>query len=471
MKKTGDNKLIKAGVGYTVANVLIKGLTFLTLPLFSRIMTTEQFGMYNVFVSYETMLSIVVGFAIHSSLKSANLRFRTEIDAYTSSVTLIYILSGSVWLILTLIFNESLSNLMEVKGSVVPLLVLCSFGNAIIMLYYNRISLDYGYKQYVVISLLNAVGNIGMSLILMYTIFVEERDVGRIVGASVSVFFLSIVLILVMYRKSKPHYHKNYWRFAMTFSLPMVPHGLSQVLLGQFDRIMIQKFCGNSDAGIFSLASNIKMISVVLNDSLITPWGVWFFEKMAADGKREIQRRATQLCLLFCSLSIGLMAISPELILLLGGKEYETGKYVALPMIVDAFILFVYSIIVQSEYYKNKTVFVMMGTLIAAVIDIVLNLIFIPRFGFISAAYTTLAAYICYLILHCVISRRLIGFCIVPMRWLFAFAGIITLFLLWNQYYIDIIWIRWLTGISVSAIMVLFGAKGNISKILRIRRK
>lgn len=467
MKKSGNNKVIRAGVGYTAANVLIKGLSFLTLPLFSRIMTTEQFGVYNVFVSYESMLSLVVGFAIHSSLKSANLRFKDEINEYTSSVSLIYILSGCIWLLLSLVFNRSLSEWMEMKGIVVPLMVLYSFGSAVILLYNNRISLEYAYKRYLGIALLNAVGNIALSLILMFTIFSKERDVGRIVGVSVSIFCLSAALVLSMFRKAKPRYNKAYWRFAMAFSLPMVPHGISQVLLGQFDRIMIQKICGNSDAGIFSLASNIKMIAVVLIDSLTTTWGVWFFEKMAADGKREVQRRAAQLCGLFCVLSIGLMAISPELILILGGEEYKAGQYVAIPMIVDAFILFVYSVIVQSEYYKNKTIFVMMGTMIAAVIDIVLNLIFIPRYGFVAAAYTTLAAYICYLILHCLISRRLVGFWVVPLKWLFAFAGIITAFALWNRFFIDTLWIRWLTGMIAAVVIGWFFAKEYIKGLLR----
>lgn len=464
MKKLVGNKAIKAGIGYTAANILIKGLAFLTLPLFSRIMTTEQFGVYNIFVSYETMLSIVLGLAIHSSLKSANLKFKDKISEYTSSVCLIYILSGIIWLIVALVFNQSLSRWMEMERIVVPLLVLYSFGNALILLYNNRISLEYSYKKYIAIALLNALGNIVLSLFFMFTIFSVERDVGRIVGMSVSIFCLSIVVLIGIFKKAKPRFSYEYWRFAMIYSLPMVPHGISQVLLGQFDRIMIQKICGNSYAGVFSLACNIKMIAMVLCDSMITAWGVWFFEKMALGRKKDIQLRAVQLCIIFCILSIGLMAVSPELILILGGKAYELGKYVAIPMIVDAFLIFIYSIVVQSEYYKNKTVFVMAGTLIAAAIDIVLNLIFIPRYGFIAAAYTTLVAYICYLILHCIISRILVGFCIVPLKWLFIFAGIIMTLTAFDLYNIDNMHMRWLLGIIAMGILGLILTKDYVAK-------
>ena len=50
---------VKAGIGYTVGNILIKGISFMTLPVFSRLLTTEQFGVYNVFVSYEAILYVV----------------------------------------------------------------------------------------------------------------------------------------------------------------------------------------------------------------------------------------------------------------------------------------------------------------------------------------------------------------------------------------------------------------------------
>ena len=70
------NKVIKAGIGYTVGNILIKGINFLTLPLFSRLLTTEEFGVYNVFASYEAILYVVVGLSIHSSVRSANLEFK-----------------------------------------------------------------------------------------------------------------------------------------------------------------------------------------------------------------------------------------------------------------------------------------------------------------------------------------------------------------------------------------------------------
>ena len=137
------------------------------------------------------------------------------------------------------------------------------------------------------------------------------------------------------------------------------------------------------------------------------------------------------------------MAISPEIIFVFGGNNYNGAEYVAIPMVLDAFILFVYSIIVQGEYYTQKTIWVMIGTLVAAVIYIVLNIIFIPKFGYIAAAYTTLFAYLCYLVLHIVISKKLIGFFVIKLKWIIVFSLFVSGSMIFYLFFVDSLLLRW----------------------------
>ena len=88
-------KAAKAGLAYTVGNVLLKGIAFLTLPIFSRILTTEEVGFYNLYVSYETILTIFVGLCLYGSLRTAKYDYRQEFDSYVSSTLM---LSGIVYI-------------------------------------------------------------------------------------------------------------------------------------------------------------------------------------------------------------------------------------------------------------------------------------------------------------------------------------------------------------------------------------
>lgn len=409
-------KAIKAGLGYTAGNILIRGLSFLALPIFSRLMDTDQFGIYNGFIAIDSILYVITGLALHSSVKSAHYTFRGETDKYVSSLSIIYLITFAFFHSIVLIFGDKISVLLGLPIPALFMLLLYSTGSALLTLYNYRISLDYSYKKYLGLSFVNTVGNISLSLLLMLTIFNDSRAMGRIVGSSVTIALIAVFLLLNMWRKAKPKINKEYWKFGIKYSLPIIPHGVSQVLLSQFDRIMIRSLDSNASAGIYSLAGNIKIILTVISESISTAWSTWFFEEIDKGNKSIIQKRATQLVWIFAFLSIGMMAISPELVLLLGGKNYESGKYVAYPMIMDAFILFMYNVIVPSEYYMKKTEYIMLGTMTAAFINIITNYIFIKMYGFVAAAYTTLFSYICYVVLHLIISRKLVKFLIIPIK-------------------------------------------------------
>ncbi len=80
------NKVVRAGIAYTIGNVLLRGIAFLTLPIFTRILTTQEFGLFNVYVSYETILTIFSGVCLYGSLRTAWYDYRTSFDQYVSSI-------------------------------------------------------------------------------------------------------------------------------------------------------------------------------------------------------------------------------------------------------------------------------------------------------------------------------------------------------------------------------------------------
>ena len=438
-----NSKALRSGIGYTIGNVLIKGINFLTLPLFSRLLSPEEFGVYNVFASYDAILFVLLGLALHTSIQSANLEFRGQIDKYTSSISLIYLINTVAALAVTVLFRRQLSQILGLPPVAASLLVLASFTTAVLTLYNSRISLDYAYKKYLVVSACCSLSNILTSLILILTVFRENRVMGRIYGSVVPLTLISVILLLSLFKKARPHPSKTYWKFGVTYSLPIVPHGISQVLLGQCDRIMIREMVSDAAAGIYSLAGNIKLVLVIITDSVATAWTTWFYGQMDKGEKESIQKRAVQLMVLSFILTTGLMALSPELVLILGGKEYDAGKYVAIPMVLDAFILFLYYILVPAEYYAKKTTYIMAGTMAAAVVNVILNYVFIRQFGFIAAAYTTLVSYIFYLLLHCIIARKLVGFHVLPLKWLLSFCGLTGVMAVVNLWLVDSLLLRW----------------------------
>lgn len=130
-----ENKVIKAGIGYTIGNYLLKGLSFLTVPLFSRLLDTSDYGIFNTYLAYQGIMFLLVGIALHTSLKNAKYRYREEFDRYNSNCILVMLVSLAVWLFLVNLTYPLYAGLTGFSRLIINLLLFDSFGTALIQFF------------------------------------------------------------------------------------------------------------------------------------------------------------------------------------------------------------------------------------------------------------------------------------------------------------------------------------------------
>lgn len=113
--KSSDKKYIKAGIGYTFANYFIKGLSFITLPIYVRLMSTADYGNFNTYVAYESMLSVVLGLALHASLKNAKIRYSSKIEfsSYMATCVQMGVISTAAIMVLANIIYPMLAGMLD----------------------------------------------------------------------------------------------------------------------------------------------------------------------------------------------------------------------------------------------------------------------------------------------------------------------------------------------------------------------
>lgn len=264
------------------------------------------------------------------------------------------------------------------------------------------------------------------------------------------------LLSYIFYNKAKPSINKQYWKYAFNYSWPIVPHGISQVLLSQFDRIMIRSLVGITEVGLYSLPGSLKSILLIIVESLSTTWTTWVYEKLEKNNVEKIQYVSKLLMMIFVILTVGMLSLIPELIYILGGTAYNDSKYVAIPIIIEAFVIALYNIVVPIEYYTKKTHFIMLGTMLAGVLNVVLNYFCIKKYGYVAAAYTTLFAYLCYLLFHTLISYHLVKFNILHIGVL-IFGFIIVIFsAIMNYLFIENIIVRYILCMIIVIPILLY---------------
>ena len=412
-------KVIKAGIGYTIGNYLLKGLSFLSVPVFSKLLSTTEYGRYSTFVAYEAILFVLIGAAIHSSYKNARYKYGTMEDenvppgkdyhSFVSATILFEVISFGVWLMLINALGPFLSKWLGLDQLSLNLLVIYSFSTAVLTCFNTDIAIRYQYKSFLTIAGINAVGNILLSVLLILTVFNSDRYMGRIIGTALPIFLIAVYIIWYYWRNRRPGHMKSFLRWGLSYSLPIVPHGISQVILARFDVIMITRMIGEHESGIYSFAYNIFMIVSVTMSSLESVWGPWFYERMHEKSYEAIRKYSSYYILGIAVFSSLLILLGPELIFImsLGSGKYAASVYCTIPIIAGGFFAFLYNLPANVEYYHEKTKFIALGTTLAAIINIVLNAIFIPRYGYVAAAYTTLVTYALYFLFHYYLYRHI----------------------------------------------------------------
>lgn len=415
-----ESKVIKAGIGYTLGNYMLKGLSFLTVPVFSRLLSTSDYGIFNSYLAYQTIIFLLVGMALHASLKNAKYKYEQEFSSYNSNCILLVVCNLVLWFVMCNLLYPFYGEWLGFSRLVVNILLIDSFGTALIQFFNVYVGLDYRYTSFLKLSAFNAIGNFGLSVFFILTLFRGDRATGRILGNALPVAVIAAAVIRYFWRMKKPSFSREHAKFAIAYSVPLIPHGISQVILSQFDRIMIKSMVGNAEAGIYSFGYTVFSIINVTATSLENVWGPWFYEKMKEEDHDSIRKYSSKYAFGMLLFSVIVMLGTPELVKILGSEQYYDSMYTVIPIVVGGYFMFLYTFPSSVEYYYEKTKYVAVGTGLAAVINMVLNFICIKRFGYVAAAYTTLVTYLLYFLFHYMIAWK------IQKRSLFATA---TLFL------------------------------------------
>lgn len=449
---------VKAGALYTVGNILVRGLGFLSIPIFTRLMLPEDYGVYNVFMSYASVVTIIVNAAFHTNLKNFKFDFPDDFEKYSATCFFLSYLGSAIIFLLSCGFT--LFNLVNISYFLITFIALESLAQSCVTYYVSYLSLKVKTTSYLIISLFYSVGSILLSVYLIKSGFLETAAKNRILGVVIPNLLVALYITNVFKKNVNFAKLKEYLKYGLKISLPLLPHAFAQIILSQFDRMMISEMDSFSAAGIYSFAFNVSSILLIVASSCDTAWEPWFFEKMTAENYGEIKRNSKVYSVFFLMLAVGLVFVSPEIATLLAPEEYAESIYSAIPLIGSAFFLFMYYLPSGIEYFLKKTAYISIGTVSAAVLNIVLNYFTIKFYGYKAAAFTTSFCYVMYLIFHVLMAKKLIGkekfYKIFDIKYLSVVCAAFVGMSFFALMFVDNIIVRWLVMLAVCLPMVWY---------------
>ncbi len=390
---------VKASLWFVVCNILQKGISLITVPIFTRMMTSEQYGYFSTYVSWYNVLLVFTSLSLYYGVfNNAMMRFKDDRPRFISSIQGLIVVLTSFVFILYLCIREPANRFLELKTPMVLMLFAELLVTPALQFWSAHHRYEFKYHQIVAVTIAKSVLNPLLGIILVH--FSEDKTLARISSVViVEVCFCSIIAIMQFIR-GKAFFDKKYWKYALLFNLPLIPHYLSGQILNQSDRIMIGKLIDQSSVAKYSVAYNIGLLMNILTNAINGSYTPWFYQKFAKNGVRDIRRISTAIMLMMASFVTILMFFGPELLRIIAPAEYWDARYVIPTVAASVFFTFMYNIFANFEFYYEKNQYVMIGSVIAALTNIGLNFVFIPLFGYIAASYTTLTCYIIYCGMH-----------------------------------------------------------------------
>ena len=395
----------KASLWFAVCSIVQKGISLITIPLFTRLLTTEQYGEFSVYQSWYQIINVFATLNLSLGVFNNGMtKYPAERSKYMSAMqglsTVVTTLLFCIYLPFKDFINEftGLSTLLMITIFAECLMIpALSFWTA-------RQRYDFKYIALVVVTVGVAVLSPVLGLIAVN--LTEEKGVARILSAALVNVCVGLFFYVLNISRGKKIFVKEYWAFALKFNIPLVPHYLSQIVLSHSNRIMIERMFGETEVAIYSVAYSLSIIMNIVTNSINSSYIPWTYHKMKENNIAPLKKNTSLLLLGVAALSLLPVFLAPELMRIVAPPEYAQGVWIIPPVSTSVYFMFLYSLFGNIEFYYEKTKFVMIASTISAVANIGLNLIFMPKFGYLTAGYVTLVCYIIYTLAHYTFMRK-----------------------------------------------------------------
>lgn len=402
------SSVVKAGFWFTICNFLQRGIAIITMPIFTRIMTTEEYGLYNIYSSWYNILVIFA--TLHLSYYVFNkglVKYENDRENFTVSIQSLSATITIVFIAIYLAFRRPINNLIGLPTLMITLMLVQILFEPPVLYWTARNRFEYKYKAVIIVTLSMAILNPALGICMIKLYLFENAAISRVFSiAFVSVVFGGLFGLIIARKGTRP-FSTKYWKYALNFNLPLIPHYLSTTILSSADRIMIGDMVGKSEAGIYSVAYSIGMVSILFSQAIHQAFLPWLYKRMKV-------KEYTSIPSITNSLLVGMVAIltlvtcfGPEVVWIVGSSKYMAAIWVIPPVCGSVYFIFLQNMFANIEYYFEKTKLISVASVIVALLNIVLNYYFIKIAGYLAAGYTTLFCYLLYSIVHYIVMARI----------------------------------------------------------------
>lgn len=404
-KEEDGRQTAKTAVFNTIANVISLVVGMIMIPIITRVISPKDLGIASTFLSTRNILVIIVTCSVYTYVHRAMLEYLDEKKNYIFSITMFCVVTIIISFFVCFLIKSPMQKILSLDEFLFYWLFASMFAIAVYTIGYNYCMFHNKYK--IVSTIVLCTGPISqiLAVVLSY-VMPDKKYIGRVLGLDFMYVLVTICVLVWLIFGKRAKFQKKYIKRTLDFSIPIIPHMLSQMVLTQCDLIMITYFCGGTSSGIYSMAHTIGFLAFTVMSQIMATWSPWVYRRLEEKDNYTVYHNSGIMVLLSTYLTIGLVTVAPELIKIFLTKEYLPCIYIVPPLVVGMFFQIMYLFFYDIEYYYKKPKWIALFSSITCVINIVLNYLLIPRVGYIAAAYTTVFSYFLLMICNGLFSLK-----------------------------------------------------------------
>ncbi len=414
-------KIIKNISIYSLGNILLTGISFILLPLYTRILSPSDYGQLELLYLIAGILVLLFGFNVSigygriyfndKNIKSRRTLFMTgQAFILICSAIFILILFNNINYFSRIIFDSDIGNYF------LKLITIATVIDVLTQIPINNLRVRKKAWSYIQVSILTLV------VTVLFTIyFIAFIDLG-VVGVLYGKILGSLISLIYLYYLTWNEFHfrlSNGMLLSMlSFSIFLIPSNFSSLVLNMSNRFFLSEYQTFEDVGLFSLGVKIAaVIPMLITEPIKNAFSPYIFE--IADQPNKCKELLSDFIrLFFAGVSIFVLIVSifaSDLVSIMASDSFQGSSSVVFVMSFSNLLLGTAAIVVLAIHITRKTWIVSIIWIFSSLLNITLNILLIPIYSKMGAAYATLLS-ILFILIFYIISAKKVFPIIIPYR-------------------------------------------------------
>lgn len=400
-----EKKLLKNTAILTVGNICTKLVTFFLLPLYTAVLTTEEYGTVDLLNTLVSLFLPIVTFQIEQAAFRFLIDVREQNEKQKDIISTSFftvLLQCFVYVLLFLIISYFIHN--NYKWFLLMNLLLYIFSSL-----FQQIARGFGdNKTYAISSFVSAGITILFNLLFILKLGLGAYGmlIGTAIGQLVCSLYVIFKLRLVKYIKLA-NFSRETLKKLWNYSIPLIPNSISWWIFNASDRIIVSLFLGLSANGILAASHKFSAVYITFYNVFHLSWLESISLHVNDEDIQEFYNKMMNTVMnFFLSIGVGIVACMPFVYSIMIDSNYFEGYY-QVPIIMIGSVFNVLVALETAIYVAKKNTKAIANTsIVSAIINIIIHLCFIKFIGLYAAAFSTLIAYLVMFIYRYIDIRK-----------------------------------------------------------------